>query len=197
MSESVKHVVREIYCEVLFELAEESGLIDRVQDDLQRVRAVLQAEPEFAALMDSPALRGQDKSESIRRVFQGHISDLALDFLSVLARRGRMSFLEGISDRYEAMVDHYHDRQTVEVTVAAPLSGEEADRLRREISEAVRGEVKLSVQVDPDLIGGVIIKKDDTVVDNSIRSALKRAARRVAESAQGAGRPTKKTDKTP
>ena len=145
MSESVRHVVREIYCEVLFELAEEADVIDRVHDDLERVRGVIEAEPDFAALMDSPTIRGQDKSESIRRVFHGHISDLALDFLSVLARRGRMGFLDSISDRYESMVDRYHDRQTVEVTVAHPLSGEEVDKLRKEISEAIRGQVKLSV----------------------------------------------------
>jgi len=188
MNESARHVIREIYCEVLFELADESQVIDQVQEDLSRVRAVMEAEPEFAALMASPAIRGPDKAESIRRIFRGHVCDLALDFLCVLARRGRMGFLDGITDRYEAMVDRYHDRQAVEVTVARSLRGDEVDKLRKEISEAIRGEVKLSVQVDPEIIGGVIIKKDDTVVDNSIRTALKRAAQRVTASARGIGR---------
>jgi F-type H+-transporting ATPase subunit delta len=192
MSESIRHVVREIYTEVLFELAEETSLIDQVQDDLVKVQAVFEAEPEFAALMDSPTIRGQEKSESMRRVFQGHISDLALDFLSVLARRSRMGFLSGIADRYESLVDKHHHRQPIEVTVARELGAEQVNKLKAELTNAVKGEIKLSVNVDESIIGGIIIKKDDTVVDNSVRTALKRAARSIAETARQKNLPTQK-----
>ncbi|MBN1817752.1 MAG: ATP synthase F1 subunit delta [Sedimentisphaerales bacterium] len=184
MSESLRHVVREIYCEVLFELAEETDLIDRVADDLVKVRTVLEKEPEFAAIMDSPTIRGPEKSESIRRVFRGHISDLALDFLSVLARRGRMGFLSGIADRYENLVDRHHHRQPIEVVVSKELNPEQIEKLKTELTNAVKGQIKLSVNVDEGIIGGIIIKKDDTIVDNSVRTALKRASRAVAQSAR-------------
>jgi F0F1-type ATP synthase delta subunit len=71
MSESVKHVVREIYCEVLFELADEAGQVDSVMDDLAAVEEVLRADPEFTAIMTSPTIKGEEKAKVARRVFTG------------------------------------------------------------------------------------------------------------------------------
>jgi F-type H+-transporting ATPase subunit delta len=181
MSEAVRHEVREIYCEVLFELAEERGVIDAIQNDIEKVRFVLEKEPDFAALLNSPTIKGAEKSESLRRVFTGFVSDLALDFISVLARRNRMAFLNGISDRYEDLVDRYHKRELVEVEVSRELAPEQIDKLKKQLEKAVDSEVKLSVKVNKDLIGGIVIKKDDIQVDNSIRTTLTRVARGLME----------------
>ncbi len=181
MSESVRHVVREIYCEVLFELAEETGFIDKVHEDLCVVGQVMETEEEFAAIMNSLTISGQDKSESMRRVFSGHISDLALDFLSVLARRNRMGLLTAITDKYGKLVDVLYKRQPVEVTVASELTDEQHDKLTAQLTKALKSEVKLSINVDESIIGGAIIKRDDTVVDNSVKAALTRAAKAVME----------------
>ncbi len=183
-NESLRQVVREIYCEVLFELAEESGKIDQILDDLEKVRRVLETEPEFASILNSLTVQGRDKSDSIRRVFSGFISDLALDFLSVLARRNRISYLSAIVNRYETMVDLHHKRYPVEVTVPSELNREQIELLRKRLSEALKSDVKLTVNVDQDLIGGIVIKKDDMVVDSSVRSALTRAARSVTEASR-------------
>ena len=127
MSEIVRHVIREIYSEVLFELAQESELVDAVREDLDAVGYVLGENAEFAALMNSAGIKGQEKSEVVRRVFGGKVNDLTLDFLSVLAKKNRMSSLFGISQKYETMFDLHYDRHLVEVT----LSGEpDAERFK-------------------------------------------------------------------
>ncbi len=181
MSQSLRHVVREIYCEVLFELAEETGKIDAVLDGLKQVCIVLDAEPEFAAILNSPIIRGNQKSESVRRVFAGHISELTLDFLSVLARRNRMGLLSGIADRYELLVDKYHHREIIEVTVSKELDPQQVEKLKEQLGKAIQGQVKLSVGVDEGIIGGIIIKKDDMIIDSSVRATLQRAAQAVVE----------------
>jgi F-type H+-transporting ATPase subunit delta len=179
VSESTRQIVREVYSEVLFELAEQADCVDSVWDDLECVRKVLRAEPQFMEILTSPRTSGTDRAQIVRRVFEGKVENLTLDFLSVLARRGRMGFIEPISDRYEMLVDTHRGRVLVEVTVAKVLDNEQSVALRDDLTDAIKREVKLSVNVDPAIIGGIIIKKNDTVIDNSVKTALKRAVANI------------------
>lgn len=181
MSESARQIVREVYSEVLFELAEQAGCVDSVTEDLECVRKVLRAEPQFTVILTSPRIGGTDRAQIIRRVFKGKVDNLTLDFLSVLARRGRIGFIEPISDRYEVLVDKHRGRVGVEVTAAKVLDSGQSAKLRADLTDAIKKEVKLSVHVDPAIIGGIIIKKGDTVIDNSVRTALQQAMATVVE----------------
>jgi len=183
MSEIIRHVVREIYCEVLFELASESDQVDAVKEDLEAVGHVLSKNAEFAALMSSHNIQGKEKAEVIRRVFDGKVNDLTLDFLSVLAKRNRVSSLFGISQKYETLFDLHYDRHLVEVTLAGQPDEKQLEKLQKNLSDAIKGTVKLAVEVDPDIIGGIIIKKDGRVIDNSVRTTVKVAMKTVMDKA--------------
>lgn len=184
MNESLRHVVREIYCEVLFELAEEAGAVDAVMDDLSSIEAVLRADPEFAAIMGSPAISGKDKASVARRVFGGRVNDLTLDFLGVLAKRNRMRNLFDISISYESLLDAYYKRHPIEVVLADKPDQKQFDELKVQLGKAIDGEVKLTVEVDPSIIGGIIIKKDGKVIDNSISTLLNRAISTIVEASR-------------
>jgi F-type H+-transporting ATPase subunit delta len=166
---------------VLFDLAEQGGEINTVQEELAVVRQILRQEPEFAALLNSEIIKGEEKMGIVRRVFDGRLSPLTVNFLCVLARRGRMGFLAGISDRFEALADEYHHRQPVEVTVAKEPDAAFIEKLKADLAAALNSEVKLSVRVDPSLIGGVVLRKDDMMIDGSVRSSLERAVRTIVE----------------
>lgn len=181
MSESVKHIVREIYSEVMFELAEEAGMIDDVMEDLSCVEKVLRAQPDFASLLSLQTMKGREKSDIVRRVFSGKINDLTLDFLSVLARRNRLNFLGGITDRYESLVDVYNKRSLIEVTLASAPNDGILERLKSSLSSAINAKVKLTVNVDPLMIGGIVIKKGDRLIDNSVRTVLQKAVETIME----------------
>jgi len=181
MKESVRHVVREIYCEVLFELAEEAGAVDAVMDDLASVESILRADPEFAAIMSSPTISGKEKAEVTRRVFSGKVTDLTLDFLSVLAKRNRMSNLFDISLNYESMLDTHYKRHPIEVVLAEEPDDKQIEELKAQLSKAIDGEVKLTVEIDPSIVGGIIIKKGGKVIDNSISTLLNRAVTTIVD----------------
>jgi len=83
----LKHIIREVYSEVLFELAEETGTAEDVLADIEAVSEVFRREPAFAMLLNSESIKPAEKSEIIKRIFKGKVSDLTLHFLSVLARR--------------------------------------------------------------------------------------------------------------
>jgi F-type H+-transporting ATPase subunit delta len=124
-------------------------------------------------------LKEDEKSSIIRRVFAGRVNALTLDFLCVLARRNRLNFLFGIQDRYETLMDQFHNVHRLEVTLAKTPSDEQLAKLKVDLAEAIRAEVKLVVQVEPDILGGIVIRKGDMVIDNSVRSILNRTVNAV------------------
>jgi F-type H+-transporting ATPase subunit delta len=174
MPRSTRHIIHEIYSDVMFELAEEAGLVEQVMDDLEAVATVLQDEPEFLSLLTLGQVKDDEKAGMIRRVFKGRIKDLTLDFMCVLAKRNRMNFIHGISDRYEVLLDERKNLYRIDVTLAKEPTDTQVEKLKADIKGAIGAEIKLSVDVDPEIIGGIIIRKGDLMVDNSVRTILNR-----------------------
>jgi len=90
-----------------------------------------------------------------------------------------MEFLGPISGRYELLIDTIHNRQHIEVITARPLNDQQQQTLKNQLAEALGCEVKLELTVKPEIIGGIIVKKGDYVIDNSVKSILENALREV------------------
>lgn len=184
MGQNARHIIHEIYSDVMFELANEAGLTDRVMDDLDAVSDVLKDEPEFLSLLTLGHVKDEDKADMIRRVFKDRINDLTLDFLCVLSRRNRMNFVHGIGDRYQVLMDEKKNLHRIEVTLAKEPADEQLEKIKADIADAIRGEIKLSVNIDPEIIGGIVIKKGDLVVDNSVKTIMTRTVDRIMQKSQ-------------
>ena len=181
MAKNSRHIIHEIYSDVMFELAQEAGLSDVVLEDLEAVGSALEDEPEFLSLLTLGYMKEEEKTGMMRRVFKGRINDLTLDFLCVLARRNRMNFLHGIGQRYQVLLDEQRHLHRVEVTLAKPPTDEQTEKLKIDLMEAISAEVKLTVNVDPDILGGIVIRKGDLMIDNSVRSILNRTVDAVMQ----------------
>ncbi len=174
MAASSRHIIHEIYSDVLFQLAEEAEQVGQVLEDLAAVAGVLRDEPDFMKLLMSARMKEPEKAAAIRRVFGGRVSDLTINFLCVLARRNRVGFLVGITDRYEVLADSLKNCRLVEVTLAKVISDDQLEQLRAKIKDAIRSEVKLKINIDPEILGGVILRQGDIMIDNSVRTVLDR-----------------------
>lgn len=174
MARNARHIIHEIYSDVMFELAEDAGLVEQVMDDLDAVAEVMKDEPEFLSLLTLGHVKEDEKAKMIRRVFKGRVNDLTLDFLCVLAKRNRMNFVYGIGDRYQLLMDERKNLHRIEVTLAKEPTDEQAEKIKADIRDALNAEIKLSVNIDPEILGGIIIKKGDLMVDNSVRTILSR-----------------------
>lgn len=179
MADLSKHIIPEIYSDVMFQLAEDSGLSDRVLEDLKSVAVLLEEESEFVSILITTKLSDNEKVQAVRRVFAGRVCPLTLDFLSVLARRNRLGFLSGISDRYEVSLNERKNTKRVAVTVARKMDDRQLEKLKNDLRQAIRSEIQLELNINPDIIGGIIIRRGDTVVDNSVRTILDRAVQAV------------------
>jgi F-type H+-transporting ATPase subunit delta len=181
MGISSGQIIYEVYGNAMFQLAQETGQVERTQDELIVVAEVLRGQSDFVKLLMSDTLRSDEKRAIIQRVFGDRVSPLSLHFLYVLSRRNRMGFLAGIADFYEVLADGLKNCQRVEVTLAKSLPGEQLEQLRLKIKDAIQAEVKLKVNIDPGILGGMVLRQGDIMIDNSARTVLGRTVNMIMD----------------
>jgi F-type H+-transporting ATPase subunit delta len=182
MSNGVAARIVETYAQSLLDLARESGIIDAVEEDLEVVSALLEREPEFQAFLSSPYFAEQTKRDLVRKALAGRINDLTLDFLSVLIDHDRGMLLPEIVERYKQFYRSYRGYQTVTAIVSHPLREDQRARLAEDLAAAMHAKVDLEVRVDPSILGGVIFRYGDKMLDNSVRGRLTRTVDRIVNS---------------
>lgn len=175
----------EIYSRTLFELADESKSLEAVMQDLDVVRRLLAENPEFGALLGSPWFNPEYKKDLLTRLFSGNVADLSLDFLMVTAGHDRLMFLPEIIVKYQELWEARQGLQRVRATVSAEVSDERVRQLSEDIASILQSKVKLEVNVDPSIMGGVVLRYEDKVIDNSVRARLRRAIETIVKRDQG------------
>jgi F-type H+-transporting ATPase subunit delta len=111
----------------------------------------------------------------VQKIFSGKLNDLTIDFLRAVIRHNRMVFLPQIVNRYNELWEAHHGYKIVQVTVSDAMSSQETERLSADMAQAMKNKVKLQIGVNPSIMGGIIIRYGDRVIDNSIRGRLRRA----------------------
>jgi F-type H+-transporting ATPase subunit delta len=168
-----------VYASALFDLAGQAKLVDAVKNDLDAIAEIAVREPEFAAFAASPYFTKEIKAQIVRKMFAGQVADLTLDFLMIVIRRNRLMNIGEIAAAFGKMWDDLNGYKDVSVTLAKPASDEEISKITREISEAIAARVKLKVSIDDSLIGGIVIRFGDKIIDNSARAQLSRAVKTI------------------
>jgi F-type H+-transporting ATPase subunit delta len=172
--------VADIYARSLLDLAKEAQTVETVAADLEVVAALLTQEPALAAFLASPYFAEQTKRDVIRKVLTGKLNDLTLRFLYVTIDHGRGALLPEILGRFRQLYRAYQGYEAVAVTVAQRLSQEQTDKLAQGLAQALRAKIDLEVQIDPSILGGIIIRHGDNMLDNSVRGRLLRTVGQVA-----------------
>ena len=169
------------YTRVLFGLASQEDCIDAVRDDLILILILLERDPEFHPVLVSPYFSLAYKRQLLYRVFSERVTPLTLEFLATLVRHRRTALLQPIMDLYGRLWDRHNDLTDVTVTLARPPDEEEIRRVTRDIESALDRLIRLKVRLDPRILGGIVIRYDDRVMDNSLRGRLDRAVRQVLQ----------------
>lgn len=168
-----------IYAGALFELSTGDAAIEAVKDDLAVLAHVMADEKEFAAFCASPYFHAEYKSQLLQKLFKSKLSELTMDFLQVVSKHNRIPFLPLVAQEYEKLRDIHFGMRLVHITLAKQTSEQEIQKITEEISAALKSEIKIDVRVDASLIGGVIIRHGDMVIDNTIKRELREAVRAI------------------
>ena len=168
------------YAKAVFELARASGSYKAWGESLQALSSLL-GEPKLAALITNPALSRGDLSAVLARGLDGKLPAEATTLVRLLVENGRLAALPSIAEQYEALRAEAEARVEVEITSAAPVEAAQRDALSAAVKRRVARDVAVSWKVDPELIGGAVIRAGDLVIDGSVTGELERLKTALAQ----------------
>jgi F-type H+-transporting ATPase subunit delta len=161
------------YATALFDLAEEGRAIDTVEASLAKVRAALDQSDDFKALTTSPVVAREAAGKAVLATTDElGVDPVTRNFLGVLAHNRRLGELPAIIRAFRLLAARHRGEVTAEVTSAHPLDGEQVDALKQSLRSRVGREVSVDLQVDPDLLGGLVVRIGSQMIDSSIRTRL-------------------------
>ena len=170
------------YAQAAFELALDKGEFDAWSDDLGYLAGALESD-EFSAFLDAPQVTVSQKISLIDETVAGSISPLARNLLALLAGRNSANLLPGITNVYHEMLDAHRGIERAEIVSAVPLSDEQQSRVENMLKEMVGKEIVLTVRVDPQILGGIVARVGDRVIDGSTRTKLEGLRRELVRQA--------------
>ena len=161
------------YASALFDLAVEAGTVTTVENDLNKLRAALTESADLANLIQSPKVARDDAEKALWGVaaIMG-LSELTQNFLGVLAQNRRLSKLPEVIKAFHGIAAAQRGEVTAHVTSAHKLDDEQIETLRRKLTQREGRTVKLTSDVDPDLLGGLVVTIGSKRIDGSIRTRL-------------------------
>lgn len=174
-SSLVSGEIAEPYAQALMSLAQSSNQVDRIGEDVSSVLSVLSESQDLRTCLSSPLFEADVKKRVIRQVMGDQLHSYTLNFILLLVDRGRIVFVEDIFRQFQVLLRQLRRAVLAEVTSAVALSEEQQNGIRQKVLSMTQSEqVELELTVDPDLMGGVIIKVGSQVVDASLRTQLRR-----------------------
>ena len=168
------------YAQAAFELARDKGELDAWERDLHSLAAALSL-PEAVAFVGSRQVGAEQKAEFLRRV-AGEMSPLVWNLVRLLAAKGRLALLPQIAEAFQELLDEHRGIAHAQVTTAVELSSDERETLARRLSELTGKQVQIEVSEDPELLGGLVARIGDRLIDGSTRTKLIALKRRLAGS---------------
>jgi len=161
------------YATALFELARDADALDAVKDDLDRFEAMIADSPDLLRLVRSPVFGADEQKKALTAVLQrAGISGLAANFLLLVTANRRLFAVRDMMRAYRLLVARHKGEVSAQVTVAETLGDRHLAALKDALNSVTGKDVDLQINVDPAIIGGLVVKLGSRMVDTSLRTKL-------------------------
>src|SRR5918995_677383 len=172
--------IAEVYARALFEVAKEHDVLDRVHEELGEFAEALSEDRTLQVFLFSPYFSSQEKREGVRKIVSD-ADERVVNFLELLAERHRMPALFRIKREFDALWAEENKLLPVTVTSAIELDEGQVEEIGERIQEQTDRRVELSSNVDPDVLGGLMVQVGNMVLDGTVRNRLERLRKQVAK----------------
>jgi F-type H+-transporting ATPase subunit delta len=175
--------VPRVYAKAMLDLAAARDQADELLAELDDLGQIIAADPELGSFLSSPLVDGEQRAAALEKIFRRRASDLLVDALEVINRKGRLGLLPQIIAAFHAEYRDLHGLVDAQVTSAVPLTAKVRSRLAAVIAELTGKQPQLIERVDPAILGGLVVEVGGEKIDASLASRLHDVAGRLAQRA--------------
>lgn len=170
------------YAEAAYEVATRDGTMERWRAELDGVAAAL-ADPAIGHALANPAVPVETRQAAVRQALGGSASPGVLNLVALMIRRGRIEGLPRVAAEFRRLDNTRQGITVATATSASPLTPDEVRALTARLEGMTGGRVELDLRVDPGLLGGVVVRVGDRLIDGSVRGRLERLRNQLASGA--------------
>ncbi len=175
-------LVSKTYGDALFDLALEENKIDELFEEVLALKQILKENQDFTKLMNHPKVVKEEKEEVMEAVFKGRVSDEITGFLKIIISNNRFSDIFSVIDYFVARVKEYKKIGVAYISTPLELSDKQkSDVEKRLLETTVYEKMEMNYSIDEELIGGMVIRIGDRVVDSSIKTKLNKMAKELSK----------------
>ena len=161
------------YAEALFLSAKEKNILEQVENEFKLAMETIFDNEDLRQIIERKMVSVQVKEEVLEKIFSNKVSPIVLNFLKVVVKKRREDYLQDMLREYSAFADEEGNIAEAKVKSASEITPEQQKLIKERISALTGKEIRLSTEVDPELLGGMIIRVGDKVYDGSARQQLK------------------------
>ena len=175
--------VARVYAQALLGLADGQGEVDEILEQLEQLRALMDKAPALEDFFGTPLVQEETRKAALENLFRGRASDLLVDTLQVMNRKGRLGLIRALVVAYREEYEELKGRIDVRVTTAVPLSDGLRQHLRVATSAVTGKEAQLVEKIDQSILGGMILRIGDRKIDTSIAKEIRKLSEQMVERA--------------
>ena len=166
------------YAQAVFSLGKEQGTLDAWSDDLAMLSRIV-ADDRIAVYLTNPSVAAERRVEAFETSLAANVQLEARNLARMLIERDRTMLIPDIREMFDAQLRAERGIVVAVVTTAEPLTDAEQDFIRQKLEGMTGQEVEMAMRIDPDIIGGVIVRIGDQVIDGSVRNKLEKMRSRL------------------
>lgn len=174
-------VVSERYALSLYEVAKAEKIAPEMYEELAEVSAVFSQYPDYLKVLTTPSIGLPDKQQTIRAVFEGRVHPYLFNFLLLLTEKRRIGLIHEMAEAYRDL--YYLEAGICAVTAvtAIPLTGDQMEKLKNKMAGVTGKQIVLKNQVDPNVLGGVLVRIENKQIDDTVKNRLDELTARLGQ----------------
>lgn len=169
------------YATALMNLASEKGILSEIFADMELVRSGISSSKELKVMLKSPIIKLDQKKEVLRQIFEDKITKVSSEFIQFVITKNRENFLYDILLRFKDLYNDKINRVEAKVVSSIELSDNQKRILQTSLEDFTKKEVISTYSIDDSIIGGFIVRINDTVLDSSVKQQLSKLRKKLLQ----------------